>query len=286
MQVIIDHNILDALSSNSNYPLKKKILSILYNPNIKFIITNEYIDHLEKRVKDKEFFQAWLKELVDANKYKNIGTKSISGKSTTIQDFIRIVNNQRESMLFTIAVGDSSELSEIKYSTLFIDKIVPKSRDWFLGELLCDNKLIFSYQDFKLDKEINELFDSIFNIPLYLNEVTIFDREQSYRFYKKIKGKYIFYYSFFKNSDVVERREALKMLQSELGGKLKLNWTNKTKLIHERKILFDGIIVTLDNSCNNITCDEPTWEITVSFSREKSSTWKQKCAEFRSVSLT
>jgi hypothetical protein len=72
-------------------------------------------------------------------------------------------------------------------------------------------------------------------------------------------------------------------LKKNLGGKLKLFYTNNKRLIHERKIIIGALIISSDNSFSNLTTKEPTWEINISFDSERATEWIKKCSDFKEL---
>ena len=72
-------------------------------------------------------------------------------------------------------------------------------------------------------------------------------------------------------------------LKNELGGKLELWSTSNKTLIHERKIIFEELILSIDNSFFALNKNEPTWQITVSHCIETSREWIKKCEHFQLI---
>lgn len=137
----------------------------------------------------------------------------------------------------------------------------------------------------KKDSEIISFFENVFSIPKYITSVYIFDRDQNPKLLSKLKGKKIEFYTLLRGGKYNEhlRKEVKKELRNSLGGSLKLYFTNNPGLLHERKIIFENIILTIDNSHNNLTIAEPTWEIIIAYNKEKSDNWKVKCCKFSEV---
>lgn len=79
------------------------------------------------------------------------------------------------------------------------------------------------------------------------------------------------------------RKETKKDLRKVLGGKLKLFYTTNKRILHERKVIFDNLVITIDNSRSNINVDEPTWEILVLRNSDKAKKWTEKIAKFTEV---
>ena len=72
-------------------------------------------------------------------------------------------------------------------------------------------------------------------------------------------------------------------LKQNVSRRTKLFSTKNPRIIHERKIIFESIIITFDNSFENTTKSEPTWEIFVSIDRSKADYWLNKIDKFNEI---
>lgn len=282
MTVLLNHDILEICTDTNNFLSKKKIFDIVYNPKTLICFTENYINLIEKSITNLEGFQALLVELSDTNRITKV--KTLNKKSLN-DEFVEISLTSKISTLIPIIYEDSNSLvNQIPALTIF-NKSIHLNKHWITLELLTNNFCNVCYLHFKKDKEISEFFNNVFRVPNFIREVYIFDREQDPKFLTFIKGKHIHYYTFFYGSygRDFERKNTKKNLRGILGGKLKLYFTSNPRVIHERKIIFDNFIISIDNSQNNLTVLEPTWEITITFDIERANKWKEKCTQFKEV---
>jgi hypothetical protein len=263
----------------SNY---KKVFNVLYNTSSEVCFTKNYIDLLEKEVSNKDAFEALVRELHDTNRIK---IENTSSKKSCDEEFIEIASNAKVPLLIPIINEDlNNYTTRIPFLTI-AKKAIPINRHWIALELLSNNFCNVSYQDFKNDAEIASFIKNVFSIPKYIRNITVFDRDQNTTILSVIKGLHINYFTFLRGGKQNEyyRKQVKKDLQKALGGKLKLYYTNNPRQLHERKIIFEDILITIDNAHINLTVAEPTWEIFINYNKEKSANWKAKCNCFCEV---
>lgn len=264
------------------YSSNKKVFDLLYNASSEVCFSKNYIDFLEKEVSNRDAFEALIRELYDTNRIK---IENTSPKKDYEQEFVEIATNAKVPLLIPIINDDKSRLiNKIPFITI-VQQAKPINRHWVALELLSTSFCNVSYQDFKNDEEINSFVQSVFKIPKYIRNITVFDRDQNTSLLSTLKGHHISFFTLLNSGRNNEyyRKQVKKDLQKSLGGRLKLFYTNNPRQLHERKIIFEDILITIDNSHINLTVAEPTWEIFVNYNKEKAATWKSKCNRFWEV---
>lgn len=275
-------DILEICFKLHNYSNNKKIFDVLYNSSSEVCFTKNYIELLEKSVSNKDAFQSLIRELYDNNRIK---IENTSAKSNFDDEFVEIASKAKIPFLIPIVNVDlHNHINEIPFLTI-AHNASPINKHWITLELLTNNVCNVSYQDFKNDAEIASFIKNIFSIPKYIRNVSVFNRDHDTTLLSSIKGLYINYFTVLNSgkSNELNRKQIKKDLQKALGGKLKLYYTSNPRQIHERKIIFEDLLVTIDNAHINLTVAEPTWEIFISYNKVKAANWRAKCIKFWEV---
>jgi hypothetical protein len=281
--VLLPHiKLLESCFQFHNYQSNKKLLNALYNSSTEVCLTKNYIELIEKEITNKDVFQSFITELSDESRLK---LEKTTPKSSSDDEFLEIAQHAKIPLLLPAIVIDNKKYISIIPFLIIANEAKPINRHWIILELLSNNLCNVSYQDFKKDSEITSFFETVFSIPKYITSVYIFDRDHNTKLLSKLKGKKVEFYTLLKAGSYNEhlRKEVKKELRKNLGGSLKLYFTNNSGLLHERKIIFENIILTIDNSHNNLTIAEPTWEIIIAYDKFKSENWKLKCCKFSEV---
>ncbi|QHS56358.1 hypothetical protein GWR56_12720 [Mucilaginibacter sp. 14171R-50] len=255
----------------------KKFYDIIYNDTIEVLFSDRYIKHLEQVIPDRQIFEALIVELSDKSRLKKENTSS---DVTIEQEFSSLYQKCSSPYVFPVSIGDNIvylQSDENGFSTIKSTSTKYK----IIDSLLTKGTYQTSYQDFKNDNEISNFFKDVFSLPRVINKVVIINREIDVNYMISLKGKLIHYYTLKTSGSYFfdDAKEELK----KLGGKVKLHYTTNKRDIHERKIIIDGLIITTDNSFQNLTVKEPTWDINIVYNHEKADKWLSKCSKFKPV---
>lgn len=274
MKILLGQDVLHGLFVGLSNKEKLLLSNIVFNNTVKICFSKTYLNLLEKSGINQDYFQALIKELNDENR---IEIEKCCGKTLCDDEFKQIATNNQDSFFIPVVIKDDSKFNGVK-SLLVLEKSKKNNIEWIKKELLTKSILSVCYKDFNNDNEIKTFFDSLFLIPKFIREVYVFDREQTSTVITKAQGNHIKYYTFMGSSHkyILDRQNARKSLRRELGGRLRLFYTSDPRVLHERKIIIENLIITTDNSRNNLTTAEPTWEITVCIDKAKANEWLQK----------
>lgn len=281
MKILLGQDVIDSLFSKSNPRIKNLLNNIVYNESLKISFSKTYIDLLDSNEDNGEFFKGLIQELYDTDR---IIIEKCHLKPKPKEEFELLASSCIDSFFIPIIVNEDPVLKNIK-SLLVLNGLKKHEKGWIVKELLSKSIYNVCYQDFLTDKEIEKFFSNLFCICNFLKEVVVFDREVNSSLLSTIKGMNVKYYTYSKRGRQydIDRQTAKNDLKRELGGKLKLFYTNDLRILHERKIIIENLIITIDNSRSNISINEPTWEIIVTLDEEKASRWKSKTKNFTEV---
>lgn len=282
MVLLADLSVFELAFSNSKSKENRIINKILFNNDVQICLNQSIIDEYEKVLGEIEFFQAFVKELYDSDR---IIIENSNAKLSINEQFTDIAINSKISFLIPICLEKVDDYLEKIENIVVLKESKKINRYWIALELLTNSFCNVSFDDFASDDEINLFFNSLFKIPKFIKEIKIFNRDQHYNYLQNIKGKNIDFYTKMSSARIhfSYRNEIKKEMKNALGSKLNLHYTNNSRIIHERKIIFDNLIITVDNSFENITINEPTWEIYVNYNKQKAENWISKCDNFYPV---
>ncbi|MRM84317.1 hypothetical protein [Riemerella anatipestifer] len=263
--------------------IAKDLLNIIFNENNDFVINREIIDYIENNVheKKKDLLEAFIKELIDYQRLK-------SEKSLKVADYINTAKNyysKCNEYYLTPLTLNKSKFNEVDFLNLINLSDYTKNNYNYIGkELLTKGLISTDFGNYNTDDEIVDFIVELFKIPRNIHSVECFNRDYSAKFLNILKGKKIYYYSLVKRefpANIAEYKGYQTEMKKEVGSQLKIYYTKKRKLIHERKIFIGPLSITFDNAFENICIDEPTWTILIEYNKIKYSRWREKTKEFK-----
>jgi len=256
-------------------------LDILFNKNNQFVLNRKVIDNIEEKIHPDniEYFKSFIRELIDDGRLENINDIEPENYLETSIKYYEISNNE-----FLIPIK-SSEVSGFKKDCFhnLLDINSTNEYDVILKQLLSTSYIQLTYQDFESNNQIDEYLENLFSIPKFINEVHCFNRDISFRFIDRFGRRKINYYTLIKQpvrNYISEYRATKKEFTQKVSGKFKLFTITNRSLIHERKIFINNLCISFDNAFENILVEEPTWEISITYSKNKFENWKKKINQF------
>jgi len=279
MLVVSHSNLYDAFFDHSAFSINTLARNIFLNKDVKQLVSKKYVELLENRILDKNQFQALITELFDQNRIVSIPPNN---GSSLEDEYIHLSTTPLTNQPLTLSITlQEDNILEQKVANIFVlSKAKKPNIHWVIKELASKSSCTVNHFDFKTDSEIKFFIDSVIAIPKYIRQAQVFDREVSPKYKDKLKGFHIDYYTLGKGMPIIDLLDKKKEIRRALGGRLKLWYTKKTSIIHERKILFENIIITSDNSFNNIAISDPTWQLNIQYSPDDIAKWLSKCIDF------
>jgi hypothetical protein len=254
------------------------VATMIFNPNIRFLITKEYLTELEGNVSDPNIFQGLLVYLSDNDKIE----PELIPKKEDMPEFVNITNNTKKHFCYPITLDDT-DLQGLK-NLVNINAAAPKNREWILVNLFKGKIISLNHYDFDKNSDVKEFFNNLIKLPNFTKNVLIFNREIDSTYLQNLKGKNIFYYSYLEWKNRIYFHEELSELRLHLGQKLRLFVEHNKRNIHERKIFIDDLVITIDNSLKNLVIEEATWSIFVEYNPICKIEWSKKINKFKTYS--
>lgn len=260
----------------------KKHLDIVFNTNNNFIINRNIINNIEESIdpENRDYFASFLKEIYDNNRFEKCESLDVNNYKNSCLNYF---NSSNKEFLIPIKNSDDSEFNKTEFCNL-LNMNSSDEYDNILRALLMNSYLQVSYQDFDSNEKIENFIKNIFSIPKFINEVHCFNRDLSTRFIEKLNGQKINYFALIKQpirNYIDEYRQTTNDIKRTISGRFKLYTISNRTLIHERKIFINNLCINFDNAFENILIEEPTWEISITYSKNKFKNWKEKIIEFR-----
>jgi hypothetical protein len=251
------------------------IQSIIEHPHNKIVFTQQYLKELEKIfVQESPFyndFSCFFTELIDnGSKCDSISIPVNNGLDS---EFVNIAKNCTNT---TIALSYANKTFPI-LNYIYFTNCIKDQKISLLINLLKDRKYIVRYSDFTDNKEINNFFDTLLSIPKKITNLTIFERyaNVNHSLYDSLDKKGVLFKYYMAKASPVDAH-ALKRKFSNI----EIYSTNNKDLLHERTIIFENFIVTMDDDPFLLDSARETWSITIEYSSVHSSTLMKKCSRF------
>lgn len=254
------------LDGNEQYVEK-----IMKNNNNNFLLSRNIITHLKEIIpKDdpvRNFFEQFILKIISERRVTNPPPSSDCYNYE--EEFMYLSQNHANDLLFIISFYNYRYLESKLSNIASIININKPNFHWVVVNLAANSPLPITvrYFDFNSNTEINHFFEIIFNLPSKINVINIFDRNCNlgHSYFDSIinKGILIRYYTAQKRifSDTVFCRNQIK---SKFINRYSMFITDIHN-IHERRIIFNNLIIDTDEDFWNLEFDRPTWKIDITY---------------------
>lgn len=277
MTILADLNFYKKTFSYGDNRERTECLTILYNERNKLILNAHLISHIEKEIDNIDFFQAFIVEMNDIKQIENISTVEKKDFESTCFECYK---NSTEPLTVPLS------LNNFFLSNKGVTNSINLSEDSFklYKDLLTKSITSKSCFDFDNNGQIHDFFNRIYRLAKVNKEILVFNRELRKQFISSETR--CFYYSLFNKRqylDFLTFVEEVYEFKKNLGKKSKIYYTSNSRAIHERKIIVNGINITIDNDFNNVIASEKTWTITISYCKDTEQKWREKTINFKEV---
>lgn len=256
--------------------------SIFESPNNIIVFNKDFINTIETIIDEDHYLKdscnIFIKELIDS-----INNGSINGElniDTLDKEIVFKQLNKYKSENVLIGVSEDKESLLENERILNLNNIVRCNKNFVLSNLLTSQLCKFSYLDFEENSDVIHLLNHIYALYNKIERVIIIDRYRNlnHQIYDGlIEKKPIFEY-YTKSIDLV----GVKSIKDKLK-RYRIYNTNDSELIHQRMIIFNKILIVMDEDPYNIL-SRNTWNFTVEYSSDSISKIKEKtCVHFAST---
>lgn len=246
------------------------------------VFNKDFINTVESIVDEqhplKDSCDQFLKELIDS---RGSGSINVEKNLDTIdKDLVFKQLNKYESENVLIGISESKEVIGDNSRILNINNIVKCNKNYVFSKLLTGQVCQISYLDFEDNNDLIPLLNHIYSLYINIEKAIIIDRytNLSHQIYDGLieKSPRFEYYTVridLQGANAVKR----KLL------KYRIYSTTNADLIHQRMIIFNKIIIVLDEDPNNII-SRNTWTISIKYSSHEVTQIKNNtCTHFSST---
>lgn len=241
--------------------------NIFENHTSKFVFDINFINSVEEIIdEDSEYrdeSNMYLKSLIDGCE-EDLSIHYESELSSTDSDLIfENLCNYTNGNCLMIGISESKEELEDFKNILNLNNVVKVNKNFILSKLIANEVCQIRHTNIENNQDIIQLLEFIYNLYNNIENVIIIDRQANlnHNLYDGLieKTPLFKYYKLYANGTDAIAIKA-KLLNYELYS------TNDEDLIHERNVIFNDLIITLDEDPFNIE-HRSTWIITIEISQ-------------------
>jgi hypothetical protein len=242
---------------------------IMKNVNNNILLSRNILNYLKEIITEddpiRDYFEQYILKIISE---RRVNYPPPSDSYNYEEEFIYLYKKYIGNFVVAISLFDykylAAELPNIA-SFVLINK---PNTHWIITNLAANNPLPITvrYYDFNSDHEIEVFLKNIFHLPRNIKEISIFDRNcnLNHNLFSVLIGKGILinYYTAKKQNLDTER------CKQEIRRKFISNYcmyTTYRDKIHERRIVFENIIIDTDEDFWNLEVSRPTWKIDISY---------------------
>ncbi|MGI4885677.1 MAG: hypothetical protein ACRYFR_12025 [Janthinobacterium lividum] len=285
MEILLFNDVLIALVKQSFDNAEHKVIvnKILSNENSVFIYSKKMLELLKESLDEQDMpnFQAIVTKLGDVG-------NNLPSSSTSV--------NMEEEASHLNSLSRSATILNIAYKNPIVATL-PKvaivsehskpNYHWLVCNLaiLHPNKVTVNCWDFTNNTQIKHFFNYIYSLSKLFNSVNVFDTQCNLdhdKFDSIIRKTQINYYTrkAHSNRNPMGDEDNFDLLKNKFISNFKM-FTVESRRAHGRRIVFNDVVVTIDNDYWNLITDAQDWSIDVQISATDASQWLQRTSFYR-----
>ncbi|MFC0777163.1 hypothetical protein [Flavobacterium sp. HJSW_4] len=251
----------------------EKIIHLFFdNENNNFIVNKKLLELYESEFSPDSYeFVKFQDEMVHLLNGRGInkGTQKIN-LDEVLQDSEKKYLAEKTCNEIYMNLSDNAANSlKNEFSAVLDNLSDKKSKDYTFFYLAAYNPISLTkrFYDFDTDDDIKLFLEDIYKLRTK-NKITIFDKNinLTHRYYDffKNKGLAFDYYTLKHRSfDIVERSNQYRILRDFFNRCAVYVYRAPVSNIHERRVMFNNLIIEFDNDPANILVSEPNWKIDI-----------------------
>lgn len=258
-----------------NKTTEERIVSLLFeNENNKFILNQKLLNlfELEFDPSSNVFlnFQSEMLSLLDSKKISIPANKDILAEVLAETELNYLSAKSCHETYLNLSLDEISSLKN-DYSGI-LDKISNvNSKDYTFYFLAAYNPIGLTkwHYDFTSNLQIKIFLENIYKLRTSkIKDIVIFDKNYNlthnyYDFFKNKRLRFNYYTLKHYSIKYIDRSDRYRIIK-DFFNQCALNVFIAPKtIIHERRIMFNNIIIDFDNDIANVCINEPTWKMNV-----------------------
>lgn len=252
---------------------EEKLVNLIFeNNNNKFILNKKLLDFFEAEFQTDSYeFVKFQDEMVNLlySKGINKGTDELLLEKVLEETEKKYLNEKTcFEVYMNLSENEDNSLNN-NYSAILNKISNPIGKDFTFFYLAAYNPISLTkrHYDFSNEAEIKTFLECLYKLKT-TNYLSFYDRNinltHNYYDFFKNKGLRINYFTLkHRNFDIVERKNQYQTLKSFFNSCSMHVFRAPLKIIHERRLMFNNVIIEFDNDPANILVNEPTWKIDV-----------------------
>jgi hypothetical protein len=259
--------------SKINKTEEDKLINLIFeNKNNNYILNKKLIEKYELEFKPQsnelDRFQTELVMILDSRTINKASTKDVLIEILQETHDVYIREKTSHETYLNLSIDEANSLKN-DYSGI-LDKISNvNSKDYTFYFLAAYNPICLTkwHYDFNDDNQIKTFLENIYKLRT-LNEINIFDKNINlthnyYNFFKNKRIKFNYYTLKHRNFSIVDRIDQYRTIKKFFDSCALNVFRAPNKIIHERRLMFNNIIITFDNDPANVCVNEPNWKIDI-----------------------
>jgi hypothetical protein len=279
-------------------PAKSKIDNLRYNivnePDNIIILSENYVDLISNELYESnsdywDEFNVLINQLTIGNRNANRLTPN-PNKVSSQDEFIYL--SQHTSSDFFISIVETQEAA-VPFAA-DISQINTSNVHYALCNLASVRLASLEYLDFDTTNEIESFFNTIFSLPIHVNNIYYFDRYANHTnehncfnaLCRKSYNVEVYTWGIDRGQilDPIRLRSLKTHIFACFQHPCKVAYTTDPELLHERRIFFNNLSIKLDNEFRWVTETNKAWSIELKYSPNDFITqYTAKCARFTTI---
>lgn len=263
------------------------INNILENQNNKFVFNLNFYKFIEKEISQdiviREFFKQYIKKLIQSRVITVDSTNNDNIEIELIGMYNKYKTLQVPKSGFIARIVLTKSNLTINHNFASIDNYIKPNFDWFVIETakVNPNCVETRYSDYTNQAEIIDYLEKVYKLSEQIDYVNIFNRycnlnHDLLNFFHQIQEARIEYITL--SASLAELKNYYNALKSTFR-RVQI-YTGRPIYLHERRIMFNGIIIEFDDDFENIVYNAPNWKIQIYVCRNLEGQYLRKKANF------
>lgn len=268
----------------NNKEHQKQIRQILDNENSLFLFSKKFFLFLKEELEDE--YQHEYERLFTKFSDSGISVASSQNSQNFDAEIVHIFSTTHDKVIVNIACNaPSQEIQNAIPNVAVLSQQKKPNYHWLAINLAIShpNKVTLRCFEFSTNAEITEVFRNAFFIPKTISIVNIFDTQCNLNHdkfdYILQKSFRVNYYTKFssREKNQFDRKDEIK---NHFGSSVKVFLSKHGQKAHGRRIIFENLIITLDEDFWNLEVKGSDWNIDIEYGEETARNWLNRVNQY------